>query len=86
MNFWEWLCYVLTEEMSFDIFLPYGPMLTETKKNGKKAKIQNFEKKMSWRYGEKVPFHQFGINMLAKWHKVFNFWRIAKTSNSLYSL
>ncbi len=49
--------------MSFEYF---SPMLTKTKKNRKKSKMLNFEKqkKMVWRYGEKVPFHQFGINLL----------------------
>ena len=40
----EWMWCVLSEEMSFEFFLPYGPMLMETKKK-KRKKIKNFEKK-----------------------------------------
>ena len=61
MNFWKQICFVLSEQMSFKVFLPYGPLLTKTKKIVKKSKVQNFEKekkKMVWGYGEKVPFHQ----------------------------
>ena len=48
MSFWEWTCYVLSEKykstydqnfnlklqttMTFDVFLPYGPMLMKPKK------------------------------------------------------
>ena len=37
MNFWERICYVLSEEM-FEVFLPYGPMLTKREKNRKQKK------------------------------------------------
>ncbi len=61
MNFWECISHVIPEEMPFEVFfLPYGPMLTKTKKkkNHNKSKMQNFEKKkIVWRYGEEVPFH-----------------------------
>ncbi len=31
-EFLEWICYLLSEEMSFEFFLPYCSMLTKTKK------------------------------------------------------
>ncbi len=66
------LCYVISEEMSFEVFSPYGPMLTNTKNIRKKSKMQNFpkrnktnkKKKTVWRYGEKAPFHQIWLNLL----------------------
>ncbi len=46
LTFWEWICYVLSEEMSFEVFPPYNNMLTKTKKKIViKSKMQNFEKK-----------------------------------------
>ncbi len=41
MNFEVWICCVLSEEMSFDFFLPYGLMLTKMKK--KSYKLENFK-------------------------------------------
>ncbi len=42
MDFWEWNCCILSEEMSLKSLLPYGPMLTYTKT--KIEKIQTFWK------------------------------------------
>ncbi len=61
MNFWEQICWALSDKMSFEVFPPNGPMLKKTKKkNSKKKKMQNFEKgkKVVWRYGAKVLFHR----------------------------
>ncbi len=47
-------------------FSPIWSHVNENEKeNRKKSKMQTFEKptnkkKMDWRYGEKVPFHQIG--------------------------
>ncbi len=42
MNVWEQICCALSDKMSFEFFLPYGPMLTETKKKWQKSKFWNF--------------------------------------------
>ncbi len=52
-------------------FLPYGPMLTKTKKKivkNQKCKILK-NKKIFWRYSEKVPCHQI-------WHQ--SAWRVLR--------
>ena len=68
-DFWEWIRCVFSEETSFEFFLPYGPMLTKTKKkNVKNKKIENFWKttNMVWRYGGYVGYMalKFGVNPL----------------------
>ncbi len=65
--FLEWICYVLSEEMSLEVFLLYSLMSAKRKHkslNIKNAKIWKTNKKMVWGYGEKVPFHQIDINLL----------------------
>ena len=70
----ERIGYVLSEEMSYEVFFSH------VNENEKKSKMQNFEKqnktknknnnnkkkkhKMFWRYIEKVSFTTFGINVL----------------------
>ncbi len=43
MNFREQIRCVVSEEMSFETFTPYGPMLTQTKIKIAKKKIQNWK-------------------------------------------
>ena len=48
-------------------FLPYGPMLTKTKKNRKKSKMQNFEKQQKKWSGDMLKGYlstKVGINLL----------------------
>ena len=45
MDLGEWICHVLSEEMSFQaFFLPHGPIITKTKKNRKQSQMKHFEK------------------------------------------
>ncbi len=37
---WEQMSCVLSDKMSFDFFLLYGPMVTKTEKNGKNPKFE----------------------------------------------
>ena len=49
-GFWEWwICYVLSEEMSFEVFLPYGLMLTTTKKKWLNLKTEKQCLEMRWK-------------------------------------
>ncbi len=69
MNLWKWICYVLSEEMSFEFFLPYGPMLTKTNNNRKKIKHAKCWKKIGLEMWRKVRFHQI-------WH--LSAWRVPR--------
>ena len=37
---WGWICCLISEEMSFELYLAYGPLLRKTKKKKKTAYIQ----------------------------------------------
>ncbi len=50
--------------MSLEFFLPYGPMLTKTKKKIKKCKILKIIKKMSGDMAKRYLSTKFGINLL----------------------
>ncbi len=57
--FLEWICYVISEEMSFEVISPMWSHANENeKKIVKSQKYKILKKKMVWRYGVKVPFHQ----------------------------
>ncbi len=62
MIFWEWIWSVLSEEMSLNLFLPYGHMLTKTKKIRKKFKI--LKKKWSGDMMDRYLSPKFGVNPL----------------------
>ncbi len=57
-DFWSESVTYFQRRCRSKFFSPYIPMLTKTKKKiVKNKKMRNFEKKMVWRYGEKVPYH-----------------------------
>ncbi len=64
--------------MSFEVcFLPYGPMLTITKKNRKNQNVKFWITKLVQRYSDKVAylFTKLGINLLDTfWKNGFYEW------------
>ncbi len=71
MIFFQRICYVLSEEMSFEGFFPMWSHVNENeKKNREKSKMQNFEKK-KWS-GDMVNKYlstKFGINLLDRFRE-----------------
>ncbi len=56
MNFWEWICYVVSGEMSFEFF-PVIAILPKTKKIVK-IKYVKFCEKNTTRYSDQVPSYK----------------------------
>ncbi len=73
MNFFEWICYVLSEEMFDFFFLWYGPMLTIIK-NQKCTILQN-RKKWSGNMVKRYLSTKFDINLFdGFWENWFYGW------------
>ncbi len=57
LDFFEWICNVISEEMSFDLFSPIWSHVNKNEKKIVKEKCKILKKKGNfWRYGEKLPF------------------------------